>query len=77
MPQGMIASSGTTPRGQRETLARYLCDWPGCENVAEHVVNVVRDIGLFAAVCKEHAPLSVPGRAAAGCTNEPLIEPRA
>jgi len=57
MPQGTIVSSETTLRGQRETPAQYLCDWPGCDNVAEHVLGVVRDIGLFAAICKEHAGL--------------------
>jgi hypothetical protein len=57
MAQWMNESGGTTPHAQRPTLARYLCDWPGCDNVAEHVLGVKRDLGLFAAICREHAGL--------------------
>ena len=57
MADVMIESSKTTPRGQKVTLTRYLCDWPGCDNVAEHVLGVRRDLGLFAAICKDHAGL--------------------
>ncbi len=56
MPQVIVGQSGTTTR-QQSAVAQYLCDWPGCENVAKHVTGVVREFGLFAAVCKEHAAL--------------------
>ena len=41
--------------GHEEELTEYLCDWPGCPNVAEHVAACVRDIGLCIALCQEHA----------------------
>jgi hypothetical protein len=37
--------------GEGVVLAEYLCDWPGCANVAEPVVAVVS----ASAVCREHA----------------------
>jgi hypothetical protein len=41
--------------GREETLTGYLCDWPGCPNVAVTSLGVVRDLGMRAAVCAEHA----------------------
>jgi len=38
-------------------LTEYLCDWPDCPNVAEHVLGVLTDIRAMAAVCREHAAL--------------------
>ena len=46
---GMIASDG-----QEEVLTEYLCDWPDCANVAEHVAAVVRELALVSVVCREH-----------------------
>ena len=40
-----------------ETLTEYLCDWPDCPNVAEHVLGVLTDIRVMAAVCPEHLAL--------------------
>jgi hypothetical protein len=48
----MIASNG-----QEEVLTEYLCDWPDCANVAEHVAGVVRELALVSVVCQEHAAL--------------------
>lgn len=44
-----------TPNGKEETLSEYICDWPDCPNVAEHVIGVVRELRSFSAVCPEHA----------------------
>ena len=47
-----------TPDG--EVLTRqteYICDWPDCPNVAEHVLGVVRELRSFAAVCTSHAQM--------------------
>ena len=49
---------GSNPADDRreEELSEYLCDSPGCPNVAMHVLGYVKEIGLRAAVCDEHAP---------------------
>jgi hypothetical protein len=36
-------------------LSEFLCDWPGCPNVAVKVIGVVRELRLVAALCPEHA----------------------
>jgi hypothetical protein len=46
-----------TPDGQEETLTEYLCDWPNCPNIAQHVVGVLAELRQFSAVCTEHAKL--------------------
>jgi hypothetical protein len=43
--------------GTEDTITEYICDWPDCPNVAEHVVGVIRELRQFAAVCPEHARL--------------------
>jgi hypothetical protein len=46
----------TVDAGGKETkLTEYICDWPGCPNVAEHVLGVLIGLRAFAAVCREHA----------------------
>ena len=37
---------------------RYLCDWPDCPNIAEHVVGVIVELRQFVAVCSEHGRLA-------------------
>ena len=46
-----------TPDGEDDTLTEYICDWPDCPNVAEHVLGVVRELRSFAAVCTAHAQM--------------------
>jgi hypothetical protein len=41
--------------GPEETLTEYICDWPDCPNIAEHVIGVVREIRAMAVLCTEHA----------------------
>ena len=43
--------------GQEQVLKEYLCDWPDCANVAEHVGGVTRDVALVRAFCPEHAAM--------------------
>lgn len=52
MPQITIR---TIVDGREETLSEYLCDWPDCPDVAVHVVGVVRELRIRAAMCAEHA----------------------
>jgi hypothetical protein len=54
VPRIVIKSGEKTADGQEEALTEYLCDWPGCANVAEHVLGGVRELGVFAMVCQEH-----------------------
>jgi hypothetical protein len=46
-----------TADGKEDTLTEYICDWPDCPNVAEHVLGVVRELRAFAVVCTPHARL--------------------
>jgi hypothetical protein len=55
MPQVVIASGITGPDGREDKLTEYLCDWPGCPNVASHVFGRVRQIGAVIVVCDKHA----------------------
>jgi hypothetical protein len=57
MPLVTIRTGIIAPNGQEEVLTEYLCDWPDCPNVAEHVAGVVRELGLAAVMCEEHAAM--------------------
>jgi hypothetical protein len=46
-----------TADGREETLTEYICDWPDCPNVAEHVLGVARALRSFTVVCAPHARL--------------------
>lgn len=48
---------GDKDNDKEETLTEYICDWPDCPNVAEHIVGVIPEIRAFAALCPEHAAL--------------------
>jgi len=62
MPPVTIKTAIAGPDGHEEQLSEYLCDWPGCPNVAEHVLACVRELGLAFAVCQQHATTShTPG----------------
>ena len=41
------------PDGREEELSEYLSDWPGCPNVAEHVLGCVKELGLSVVVCQQ------------------------
>lgn len=55
MPQVTIKTGIPAANGAEEELKEYICDWPGCPNVAEEVLGCVKEIGLTVALCKEHA----------------------
>jgi len=46
----------TGPDGTEEQLREYMCDSPGCPNIATRILGVVRELAAFAAVCDEHFP---------------------
>jgi hypothetical protein len=54
VPRITIKIGFADPDGREEELAEYMCDTPGCPNVATHVLGRVAELGLFAAVCSEH-----------------------
>jgi hypothetical protein len=41
--------------GTEVVLHEYLCDHPGCPNVAEHVVGVLVELRSIVILCREHA----------------------
>jgi hypothetical protein len=55
MPWVTIKTGTMSANGEEQILREYLCDRPGCANVAEHVLGVVRDVAMMHAVCPEHA----------------------
>jgi hypothetical protein len=57
MPRVTIRTGIIAPDGQEEVLTEYICDWPDCPNVAEHVTGVVRELAFAAVMCKEHAAM--------------------
>lgn len=56
MPCVTIKTGMMTPDGQEEQLTEYLCDIPGCPNIATRNIGCVKELGLMAVVCDEHAP---------------------
>ena len=47
--------------GKDDTVTEYICDSPGCPNVAVHVVGVARELQTFVAVCAYHARIPAEG----------------
>jgi hypothetical protein len=62
MARVVIKSGFMTPEGTQEELAEFICDWPDCPNIATHVLGCIKELGLAAAVCDEHAPGASAGR---------------
>ena len=56
MLQVTIKIGSTDSDGGEEQLTDFSCDYPGCPNIATDVLGCVKDLGLSAAVCEEHAP---------------------
>jgi hypothetical protein len=44
------------PDGREEQLTEYICDHPGCSNIATHMLGAVVELRILAAVCDEHLP---------------------
>jgi hypothetical protein len=55
MPRVTIKTGFTTPDGHEEVLSEYLCDYPGCQNVATHMLGILVELRLMASVCEVHA----------------------
>ncbi len=56
MPLVIIKTGFLGEDGRDEIFSEYLCDWPDCGKLAEHVLGVARDLGSVSMVCNEHAP---------------------
>jgi len=56
MPWVTIKTGLTTPDGHEEKLTEYLCDHPGCPNIATHMLGVIAELRLMASVCDQHLP---------------------
>ena len=55
MPRVTIKTGFFAPDGREEELTEFLCDAPGCPNVATQMVGCIREIGLSTVMCPEHA----------------------
>jgi len=58
MPRVTLKTGNLAPDGQEEELSEYVCDWPGCPNIATQVLGCVREFGMSAVVCDQHAAAS-------------------
>jgi hypothetical protein len=56
VPLITIKTGFATAEGNEETLTEYLCDWPGCPNIAVHMLGGIRELRAIAVVCEEHKP---------------------
>jgi hypothetical protein len=65
MPRVTLKTGIAAPDGREEELSEYLCDWPNCPNIATHVLGCIREFGLSAVVCDQHATGGA-GRSAEG-----------
>jgi hypothetical protein len=61
MPKVTMKTGIPGPDGRDEELSEFLCDAPGCPNVATQVLGFCRELRIFTAMCPEHAG---PGGAA-------------
>lgn len=64
MPRVTIKTGFLGPDGRDEELTEYLCDAPGCPNIATNVVACIKELGLAVVTCQEHAPESRASNAA-------------
>jgi hypothetical protein len=60
MPRVTISTGFTTPDGREEHLSEYICDYPGCPNIATKFLGVVVELRLATAVCDAHASKTQP-----------------
>ena len=58
VPQIIIRTGHIRQDGQEEVLTEYMCDVPGCPNIATQVLGRVRELGLARVVCQFHATRS-------------------
>ena len=56
IPWVTINTGLRTPDGREVLLTEYFCDHSGCPNIATRPLGCVKELGLVAVVCDEHAP---------------------
>ena len=56
MPWVTIKTGLIAPDGHEENLTEYLCDYPGCPNVATQLLGCIAELRISASVCEEHVP---------------------
>ena len=54
MPPVTIRTGIVRDDGTEVVLREYLCDWPDCPNIAEHMLGVLVELRAIAMVCREH-----------------------
>jgi hypothetical protein len=54
VPRVSIKSGFPDSAGREEELVEYICDMPGCANVATHVLGRIPSLGFFSVACAEH-----------------------
>jgi hypothetical protein len=55
MPKVTLRTGFIGPDGAEEVLTEYMCDWPGCSEIAVHVIGVVRELRMMCVFCDRHA----------------------
>lgn len=55
MPRVTIRTGVIGANGHEELLSEFMCDAPGCPNIATDVVGHVKECGFAAVMCQEHA----------------------
>ena len=55
MPRVTIRTGFIGPDGREEELTEFLCDAPGCPNLATDVLGSVKDAEIAVVVCADHA----------------------
>lgn len=55
MPNVTVRTGMLGPDGHEERITEYLCDSPGCPNIATQMVGCVMEIRFCVALCDEHA----------------------
>jgi hypothetical protein len=58
VPLVTIKTGFATADGKEEVLTEYLCDWPGCPNIAVRMLGCLKEVRAIAVVCAEHVPPS-------------------
>jgi hypothetical protein len=56
MPRVTIKTGFTAADGKEEVLHEYLCDIPGCGNIAVLSLGPIVELRQMAMVCDEHRP---------------------
>jgi hypothetical protein len=50
-----IKTGFNTVDGHEEVLRDYICDYPGCPNIATQMLGCIVELRQLAMVCDEHA----------------------